>query len=453
MTRQNPHILLVNPWIHDFAAYDVWAKPLGLLTIGGILRHYRFDITYIDCLDRFHPKASLDIRSRFGRGPYLKTPIPKPSGFEDVPRRFSRYGIRPEWFREELLSVSKPDLILVTSIMTYWWPGVRETISTIKEVFQKIPVILGGVYATLCREHAVQNSGADQVISGSCEDRIGELVSGLTGVPYGPDNRFKPFDPDDLDTYPLPIHDLQRRIPYVPLLTSVGCPFSCAYCAAHFLTRKRMRKSPSRVLEEIRYWNRTYGVSDFALYDDAFLIDAENHASPILERIIDSGLKVRIHTPNALHVREVSISIAKQLYRAGFETIRLGLETTQFNGRELLDRKVGEEEFIGAASYLLEAGFQKKQVGAYLLAGLPGQSMADVEVSIRNVKKCGIQPVLAYYSPIPHTALWKKAVLSSRYPLESDPVFTNNAVFPCRKKPFSWEKMSRLKRLASGEIE
>ena len=31
-----PHILLVNPWIHDFAAYDFWAKPLGLLVLAAL---------------------------------------------------------------------------------------------------------------------------------------------------------------------------------------------------------------------------------------------------------------------------------------------------------------------------------------------------------------------------------------------------------------------------------
>ena len=31
-------ILLINPWIHDFAAYDFWLKPLGLLYLGGLLR-------------------------------------------------------------------------------------------------------------------------------------------------------------------------------------------------------------------------------------------------------------------------------------------------------------------------------------------------------------------------------------------------------------------------------
>ena len=52
-----PSILLVNPWIHDFAAYDFWAKPLGLLSIASILREHGFNVSYIDCLDRFHPNA------------------------------------------------------------------------------------------------------------------------------------------------------------------------------------------------------------------------------------------------------------------------------------------------------------------------------------------------------------------------------------------------------------
>jgi hypothetical protein len=86
-----PHILLINPWIHDFAAYDFWAKPMGLLTVASLLRHHGIHVSYIDCLDRFHPHApKTDPGVRYGRGPYLKTRIPKPTGLHDVPRYFSR---------------------------------------------------------------------------------------------------------------------------------------------------------------------------------------------------------------------------------------------------------------------------------------------------------------------------------------------------------------------------
>ena len=81
MTADRPHILLVNPWIHDFAAYDFWAKPMGLLTVASLLRHHGVRVSYIDCLDRFHPKVpKTNPGARFGRGPYLKIRIPRPSG-------------------------------------------------------------------------------------------------------------------------------------------------------------------------------------------------------------------------------------------------------------------------------------------------------------------------------------------------------------------------------------
>jgi radical SAM superfamily enzyme YgiQ (UPF0313 family) len=99
---------------------------------------------------------------------------------------------------------------------------------------------------------------------------------------------------------------------------------------------------------------------------------------------------------------------------------------------------------------LKNAGFNKDQVGAYLLAGLPGQTIESIEDSIKTVKQNNITPVIAYYSPIPHTGLWKKAVASSRYELESDPVFTNNSILPCQHKPFSWESISCLKNLAAS---
>ena len=131
---------------------------------------------------------------------------------------------------------------------------------------------------------------------------------------------------------------------------------------------------------------------------------------------------------------------------AGVKTLRLGLETLDFEEREI-DRKVKEEEFLSAISYLLAAGFQKEQVGAYLLVGLPGQNTKSVEFSIKTVKRSGITPILAYYTPIPHTKMWAAAVAASRYDLASDPIFTNNAIMPCRQSEFEWEELARLKQL------
>jgi len=444
VNKNIPNILLVNPWIHDFAAYDFWAKPVGVLTLASILRDSGYEVTYIDCLDRFHPKApESNPEARYGRGPFLKTQIPKPEGFEKIPRNFSRYGIKPEWFMEDLALIKRPDLILVTSLMTYWYPGVQETIGLIKKFFPDTPVILGGIYASLCYKHAVINSGADAVMPGLFEKKIIDLAEKYTG--FSTKKRSGCKEDNDFN---IPAFDLQRKITYVPLITSRGCPFSCSYCASNFLNPKHILRPPESVVSEIIYWHKKYNVKDFIFYDDALLIDSGIHAIPILKRIIDSNIKIRFHTPNAIHIRQISKELAEMMFKAGFKTLRLGLETAAFEDRKKIDNKVTADEFKRSVNFLKGAGFKKNQIGAYLLAGLPGQTMKSIEDSIATVKDSGITPILAYYSPIPHTAMWKKAVACSDYDLDSDPVFTNNAVFPCFDQAFSWKAASHLKNLA-----
>jgi radical SAM superfamily enzyme YgiQ (UPF0313 family) len=258
------------------------------------------------------------------------------------------------------------------------------------------------------------------------------------------------FTADDLDSYPFPAFDLQRQIPYVPILTSRGCPFACAYCAAHLLESRRLLRSPASVLEELNYWHRDWNVSDFVLYDDAFLAGAEGHAIPLLEAIAAQLPRLRFHTPNALHIRGITPQTARLLQAAGFTTLRLGLETTDFHSHAQLDRKLCAAEFECAVTALKRAGFSSHQIGAYLLVGLPGQPTEEILASIAAVKRAGIAPVLAYYSPIPGTPLWPAALAASRYDLAADPLFTNNSVLPCRAEPFNWKWISELKKRVCG---
>jgi radical SAM superfamily enzyme YgiQ (UPF0313 family) len=191
------------------------------------------------------------------------------------------------------------------------------------------------------------------------------------------------------------------------------------------------RRDPLEVFEEIVYWHQRQGVRDFAFYDDALLFEAEIHIAPFLEHVIRRGLQVRFHTPNALHVREISAEIAELLRRAGFHTIRLGFETSDMALHEELGQKVSGGEFERAVKNLGNAGFDKKATGAYILAGLPDQSVESVIDTIRHVGAAGVTPHLAEYSPLPHTPMWSKAVRSSGYDIASEPLFHNNTLLPC----------------------
>lgn len=429
-----PDILLVNPWIYDFAAYDLWARPLGLLTIGARLRQAGYRVAFLDALDPFHPELPRPPRRpTYGTGHYFREPVPKPTFFLDVPRRFARYGLPPALFKQELQRLGRPRLILVTSLMTYWYPGVVEAIRLAKETYPEVPVLLGGIYATLCLEHAQKVCAADLILPGVEEEEVLAVVKDLA-PPSG-----------EPAPHPFPVFDLQRHLPYVVIATSYGCPFACRYCASKILRPRFSWRPPTEVVAEIAFWHQRYGVVDFAFYDDALLVDFEHHLAVILEGILALELTVRFHTPNALHLRLIDAEVARLLKRAGFETLRFGLETADPRRRARLDQKVKAEDLPQALAHLREAGFEPSQLGVYLLWGLPDQDLEEVRSSALYVARHGALPYLAEYSPIPGTPLFEEALRTARYPLQKDPLFHNNSSFPCLSQP-DWAALEETKR-------
>ncbi|MFO7568432.1 MAG: radical SAM protein, partial [Smithellaceae bacterium] len=443
-------ILLINPWIHDFAAYDFWLKPLGLLYLGGLLRANGHQVSYLDCLDPYSPLmpakgVRAPRRHAHGHGRFFRRIIDKPSCLNTLPRSYCRYGIDPDVFRTELDDHKDTDLVLVTSMMTYWYPGVHESIQIVKETLPGIPVVLGGKYASLCFEHAKSHSGADYVIAGRGEKPVLDLIEKL----FGEIPSFVPPD-DDLDALPYPAFDLVRRLDQVPVTTSLGCPYRCSYCSSHLFYKKYLRRDPRKVADEIEHWQKNFGVTDFSFYDDALLVDPEGMIIPLLAEIKHRRLSCRFHCPNGLHLRSIDADMARLLFNAGFETIRFGFETADFQLQQSTGGKVQNDELQSAVTSLKNAGYTSADIGIYLLCGIPGQKTADVVQSIDFVLQCGAKPVLAEYSPIPGTKMWPDAVSASIFDIAHEPLYHNNSLLCCRNDDFSYDAYSGIKAKLKG---
>jgi radical SAM superfamily enzyme YgiQ (UPF0313 family) len=444
--KKRESLLLINPWVYDFAAYDLWAKPLGLLYLAALLRNNGWAINYIDCLDVHYPALkTLNIkgpkRRTDHRGHLYRQEVATPSPLRGIPRRFYRFGLPPEVFRNVLRAIATPRAVLVTSGMTYWYRGVQDVIKVVKKSFPSVPVILGGNYATLCTKHAKETSGADVVIRGWGEIQILKLLEELTGIAPS----FLP-DLDDLNTLPSPAFDLYPRLDYCCVLTSRGCPLQCTYCASSLLNPRFIKREPAQVVEEIARWAVGYRVEDIALYDDALVFD-QQFAISLLQGIGQRGIRARFHAPNGLHCRGVTEEVARLMRRVGFATIRLGLETANPERQRATGGKVINEEFQSAVQNLRQAGYDPGEIGAYILVGLPGQGRKEVEETIRFVQGCGARPYLAEYSPIPGTPLWQEAIQCSPFDLGGEPLFHNNTILPCRWEGLGWDDLQALKAM------
>lgn len=385
-------ILGVNPPVHDFAFFDLWAKPLGLLYILGRLRDLGNEVFLVDCIHE-----AKETPKTFGRWSPRRREIPKPGTYSSIPRRYWHFGLDKEELLARLRTIPRPDLILVTSSMTYWYPGVFWCIEVIRKALPSVPVFLGGAYPVLCPEHSGL-SGADMVQT----------------------------DPMPLPPS-MPAMDLYGRLSYGVTLTSTGCPRGCSYCASNILWPEFRMREIMEVLNDVDMQNYL-GAEDIAFYDDALLVGSKEHFLPLCSALKERFSGIRFHTPNGLHVSAIDTECAKALFETGFSTIRLSLEGTDAVNMDAGGRKANPAQYRDAVANLKKAGFSAEQTETYVLAGLPGQKVSDVAETIRFVRSIGGKPKIAQFSPIPGTKLFFD-LLPKHPDLAREPLLQNNTVF------------------------
>jgi radical SAM superfamily enzyme YgiQ (UPF0313 family) len=298
----------------------------------------------------------------------------------------------------------------------------------------------------LLPDHAREHSGADEVVIGPGEAALASALQRLTGI-----NQTQSSDHVKLEF--TPALDLLRAVRFLPLLTSRGCPFKCAYCASRKISPFFVRREPTEVIQEIEDAVRRFSITDVALYDDAFLVDAKTHALPILEAVAARFSGLRWHSPNGLHAAAINKQVAYVMKKAGFETIRIGLESSADEFHRQTGGKTDIKSFISAVRQLKEAGFSTSQIGAYLLVGLPGQSAEQIEDDVDRVLEAGAYPKLAEYSPIPGTTMWKDATKSSRYPIEQEPLFHNCTLLPTAEPEVNSEFLRKTRQRIRAYVD
>jgi radical SAM superfamily enzyme YgiQ (UPF0313 family) len=426
--------LLINPYIYDFAAYNFWSSPLGLLYVGSILRENGFEIEIIDCMEVQENKRKKD-----GRAPFIKEKVTKPASLKGIKKHFRRYGISQQTLKERLSDVGEPDLILVTSIMTYWYTGTQEVVGMTREVFPGSKIIVGGIYPTLCDNLAVDKlKGADLIVKSNEIEKLYSFIEDAFSVSLSR----KPLM-DDLDVLPFPCYDLYDSVAFVPLLTSFGCAFKCTYCATPYTHPTIIRRSPASVIDEIGFWQQR-GVQKYVIYDDSFLYKKEMYAKPLLESIRELPFKIDIYNPNAINAAFVDEELAVLLASTGFQEVRIGLESISPVAQKDMGGKVDLKSFERALFLLKEAGFNAN-VYVYILAGLPFQKWEEVKEAVDYVVALGAKPYIAEYTPIPHTAMFEKFYRYARYPIREDAIYQNNALFPFAWEGFTEEDLKFLK--------
>lgn len=405
------NVLLVNPPIYDFSAYDYWLRPYGLMRVAGRMRR-AVSLAMFDYLISTP-------RDDWGRGRYAEEIVRKPEQFHDIPRFFRRYG-RPRAEFRRFLSGACCDVALIQTMMTYWYPGVREVIEDLRELQPGVKIVLGGVYCTICPAHAA-TLGADLVVRGDCLEPLWRMLA------LEPENGLPAWMP------PL------GAVGVIKLTR--GCPFRCTYCSVPATTPGFEPRPTQECFDELLNLVRL-GARHIVFYDDALLYRAPDVLIPFLERVLEANLSVSFHTPNAINARFVTAELARLMMRSGFRGIYLGFESASADWQHSTGGKVKCDEFAAAMEHLKSAGADI--VSAYIVLGHPAVDDQEIESSMQFVHLQGAKIKLAEFSPLPGTPDGEKC---GQWADLGEPLSHNKTAFTFRRLGAS--RLNHLKILAA----
>ncbi len=399
---KNKVVLLVNPPVYDTQYWARWSQPYGLLRISSLLakhgykRRELFDFMGVDGEGRV-PRHRISVGESYGEREQPTRPaMPWHIAKNGQVLSLWKFHFGKTWAQFEtwlddhgFTSEKPPDEVWISAVMTYWWESVRDLISRLRRRFGKrTTIILGGIYPTLCPEHAAQFTDADLVVVGEVQEA----------------NNLWP----DLSLY-------EKPPTYAIVTPSRGCPYNCSYCAQRTINgghRSVRYRTAEDIVAEMRHQHETYGICEFAFYADFLLWDVESNFQRVLELLVaDKSRHLHLHAPEGLDVRCLSKSqrLVDLMKAAHFEKVYLPVESIDEGYLRTMGRThVTVRHFIDAVKRCEQAGFRLRNldVNTFVLYGLPQERIERVVQTVLFVSEVVGSIIPMLFTPVPTTGVY-----------------------------------------------
>jgi radical SAM superfamily enzyme YgiQ (UPF0313 family) len=348
--------------------------------------------------------------------------------------------IAPDWRKKLAAALNRPGTV-AAGISTMTGPQIAhglEIAQAVRDAAPSLPIVWGGVHPSLLPEQTIQHPLVDIVVVGEGEIPFASLIDALAesrdwralpGLCYDDNGRvvlIPPSQPPDLDSMPplpYPLFDLDKyRVtplrsssPSLPLSTSRGCRFRCAYCYnTQFSLGKWRGMQPHRVLEEIRRLAEECHSQGVFLLDDNFFQNLDR-ARDIMKLIVDSRLGTRIYNANCRvdTLKRMTADDVRLMAQAGIEQLFIGVESGSPAVLKAMLKDITVDQVLAVNEKLKDSGI----IPVYsFMGGLPGETRQDVAMTLdlmMRLKDANPRArfyKLALYTPFPGTAFYEQCI-------------------------------------------
>jgi len=399
-------------------ATTMFTPPIGLAYIAASLRQGGHQVSVLDAVGE-----SLDTRD----------PAPNDCFF---------YGLPPEHVAARI--PAEVDLIGIQFGFSFEWPTCRDLSRLIRDRFPDTPIIAGGEHLSAMPSQSLRMSSVDIAVIGEGEETIRELVtaiesgkaqlSDISGIAYKEASGEVIFNTRRprvraIDDIPWPAWDLlpienylDRELGFgvnrgrsMPILASRGCPYQCTFCSSPSMwTTRWLARDPDRVLDEIVYYQRTYGATNFDFYDLTAIVK-KSWIVDFCEKVQERGLNMTWQLPSGTRSEAIDQEVADLLYRSGCRNLTYAPESGSIHTLSKIKKRVDLDMMIRSMEYSARAGINVK---ANFMVGFPGESWADVKETFAYISRLAWARVhdisIWSFVPYPGCELFEVVPLANR---------------------------------------
>ncbi len=230
---------------------------------------------------------------------------------------------------------------------------------------------------------------------------------------------------------------------FMPIDAGRGCPYSCTFCCSSNFWRRTYRlKSPERIIQDIEYYNKKFGIRSFWFTHDAFTVN-KKLVENVCEEILQRGLDIRWKCTTRINC--ISEDLVLKMKESGCTNIELGIETGSERMQKIIDKRLDLKKAHETIKFLLKNNIA---VHTFFMHGFPEETESDINDTLEllfSFLDLGVQYASMNYCRFnPNTTMTMQymdqlvldpsiAILSRRifgYEEELDVIKNNREIFP-----------------------